>query len=83
VHDLGPAFELGELSLPEPAGERGRGLWLVSQLAQDLDVIAERGNAVVLLDERIAVGDPECRVTVLLGETARTNPGGHYYRAAP
>ncbi|GAA3918149.1 ATP-binding protein [Actinoplanes auranticolor] len=244
VHDLGPAFELGGLSLPETASERGRGLWLVSQLAKDLDVIAKRGpgkrvqvvlaltrraeasfdpprrqlnplpaadeagpggfgkeaflralvvelarsteaaqgpavaeqlvaqvgatvggqmeeeyrqaravagrltpeqvadcylrlkgaiegdfyvisagpdkivlgnrhcpfgdtvrqapalcrmtssvfggiaarnhdDAVVLLDERIAVGDPECRVTVLLGEAARTNPGGHHYRAAP
>lgn len=38
------------------------------------------GDAVVLLDERIAVGDPECRVTVLLGEAARANPGGHHYR---
>jgi anti-sigma regulatory factor (Ser/Thr protein kinase) len=244
VHDLGPAFALGELSLPETASERGRGLWLVSQLAKDLDVVAKRGHgkrvqavlaltrrtepsfdpvrrqlnplpaadeagpsgfgkeaflralvvelartaeaaqgpavaeqlvaqvgatvggqmeeeyrlaravtgrltpdqiadcylrlkgaidgefhvisagpdkivlgnrrcpfgdtvrqapalcrmtssvfggiaarnhedAVVLLDERIAVGDPECRVTVLLGEAARANPGGHHYRAAP
>jgi anti-sigma regulatory factor (Ser/Thr protein kinase)/predicted ArsR family transcriptional regulator len=41
------------------------------------------GDAVVLLDERIAVGDPECRVTVLLGDSARNNPGGHHYRAAP
>ncbi|MBO4208475.1 methanogen output domain 1-containing protein [Micromonospora echinofusca] len=39
------------------------------------------GDAVVLLDERIAVGDPECRVTVLLGSAARDNPGGHHYRA--
>jgi anti-sigma regulatory factor (Ser/Thr protein kinase)/predicted ArsR family transcriptional regulator len=244
VHDLGRTFELGQLSMPEPDSERGRGLWLVSQLAKDLDVIAKRGpgkrvqavlpvtrrtepsfdplrrqldplpaadeagpagfgkeaflralvvelartaeatqgpavaeelvaqvgatvggqmeeeyrraravagrltpeqvgdcylrlkgaidggfsvisagpdkivlsnrrcpfgdavrqapalcrmtssvfggiaarnheHAVVLLDERIAVGDPECRVTVLLGEAARTNPGGHHYRAAP
>jgi len=243
VHDLGPAFQLGELSLPDAASERGRGLWLVSQLAKDLDVVAKRGGgkrvqavltltrrtepsfdplrrqlnplpaaaeagpagfgreaflralvvelarsaeaaqgpvvveqlvaqvgatvggqmedeyrraravaglltaeqvadsylrlkgaidgefyviavgtakvvlgnrrcpfgdtvrqapalcrmtssvfggiaarnhgeAVVLLDERIAVGDPECRVTVLLGEAARINPGGHHYRAA-
>jgi anti-sigma regulatory factor (Ser/Thr protein kinase) len=38
------------------------------------------GQAVVLLDERIAVGDPECRITVLLGQGAvdRT-PGGHRY----
>ncbi|TDB75306.1 hypothetical protein E1165_11475 [Micromonospora sp. KC723] len=38
------------------------------------------GAAVVLLDERIAVGDPECQVTVLLGAAARDNPGGHHYR---
>ena len=38
------------------------------------------GDAVVLLDERIAVGDPECRVTVLLGAAARNNPAGHHYR---
>jgi hypothetical protein len=36
------------------------------------------GHAVVLLDERIAVGDPECRITVLLGAGDRT-PGGHRY----
>lgn len=39
------------------------------------------GDAVVLLDERIAVGDPECRVTVLLGPSARDSPGGHHYQA--
>lgn len=38
-------------------------------------------HAVVLLDERIAVGDPECRVTVLLGAAARDTAGGHHYRA--
>lgn len=38
------------------------------------------GEAVVLLDERIAVGDPECRVTVVLGPAAAGNPGGHHYR---
>src|SRR3982751_4144977 len=29
VHDLGPAFDL-DLSFPDVAAERGRGLWLVS-----------------------------------------------------
>jgi anti-sigma regulatory factor (Ser/Thr protein kinase) len=38
-----------------------------------------RGDAVVRLDERIAVGDPECRVTVLLGAAA-TDARGHRYR---
>jgi anti-sigma regulatory factor (Ser/Thr protein kinase) len=42
------------------------------------------GQAVVLLDERIAVGDPECRITVLLGPDAATRTaGGHRYRADP
>jgi anti-sigma regulatory factor (Ser/Thr protein kinase) len=42
------------------------------------------GQAVVLLDERIAVGDPECRVTVLLGPDAATRTtGGHRYRTDP
>ena len=42
-----------------------------------------RGEAVVRLDERIAVGDPECRVTVLLGAAAAAPTaatGGHRYR---
>jgi predicted ArsR family transcriptional regulator/anti-sigma regulatory factor (Ser/Thr protein kinase) len=38
-----------------------------------------RGRAVVQLDERIAVGDPGCRVTVLLG-TAAEAAAGHHYR---
>jgi anti-sigma regulatory factor (Ser/Thr protein kinase) len=42
-----------------------------------------QGGAVVLLDERIAVGDPECRITVLLGPDAvNRTPGGHRYHAA-
>lgn len=39
------------------------------------------GDAVVQLDERIAVGDPECRITVLLGPQAdrTTTVHGHRY----
>jgi hypothetical protein len=37
------------------------------------------GDAVVRLDERIAVGDLECRVTVLLGP-ATADAIGHRYR---
>jgi anti-sigma regulatory factor (Ser/Thr protein kinase) len=44
VHDLGPAFHLGHLSMPDAHSLRGRGLWLVSQLAKDLDVEAKRGG---------------------------------------
>lgn len=40
-----------------------------------------RGEAVVQLDERIAVGDPGCRVTVWLG-TAAKEPSGHRYRSS-
>jgi anti-sigma regulatory factor (Ser/Thr protein kinase) len=42
VHDLGPSFTL-DLSQPEITNVRGRGLWLVSQLAKDLDLVAKRG----------------------------------------
>lgn len=38
------------------------------------------GGAVVRLEERIAVGDPECRVTVWLGADAEGR-AGHRYRA--
>lgn len=39
------------------------------------------GHAVVQLNERIAVGDPECRVTILLGRArAQTALTGHRYR---
>jgi len=44
VHDLGPSFELGPLSLPDIGNPRGRGLWLVSQIAKELDVVAKRGT---------------------------------------
>jgi anti-sigma regulatory factor (Ser/Thr protein kinase) len=58
VHDLGPAFEPGSVSLPQAGSPRGRGLWLVSQLAKDLDVIAKRGGgkrvqAVLALTRRV------------------------------
>jgi anti-sigma regulatory factor (Ser/Thr protein kinase) len=42
VHDLGPSFAL-DLSRPEITSVRGRGLWLVSQMARDLDMVAKRG----------------------------------------
>jgi anti-sigma regulatory factor (Ser/Thr protein kinase) len=38
------------------------------------------GQAVVRLEERIAVGDPECRVTVWLGPASDQHPG-HRYRS--
>lgn len=40
------------------------------------------GGATVVLEERIAVGDPECRVVVHLGAKQRPDVG-HYYAAAP
>lgn len=39
------------------------------------------GDAVVVLEERIAVGDPECRVTVLFGAAAAAAQTGHRYGA--
>jgi anti-sigma regulatory factor (Ser/Thr protein kinase) len=43
VHDLGPTFELTP-SLPDTTAERGRGLWMVSQLVNDLTVAAKRNG---------------------------------------
>ena len=82
VHDLGPAFELGELSLPETASERGRGLWLVSQLAKDLDVVAKRGQgkrvqAVLALTRRAEVSfDPLRRRLNPLPAADEAGPAG-------
>jgi anti-sigma regulatory factor (Ser/Thr protein kinase) len=42
VHDLGEGFVLD--ALPEPSAERGRGLFLVNALADDLDVGAKPGG---------------------------------------
>ncbi len=39
------------------------------------------GTATVVLEERIAVGDPGCRVTVHLGKARTDLPHGHVYRA--
>ena len=43
VHDLGPSFDL-DPSLPDTTAERGRGLWLVSQMVSDLAVAAKRNG---------------------------------------
>lgn len=37
------------------------------------------GGSVVQLDARIAVGDPECRVSILLGAVGENAPYGHRY----
>ena len=41
------------------------------------------GEAVVTLDERIAFGDPECRVTVRLRPAPPVPTSGHHYGRAP
>jgi anti-sigma regulatory factor (Ser/Thr protein kinase) len=38
------------------------------------------GESAVILEERIAVGDPECRVVVHLGPAAEAPPAAHHYR---
>jgi anti-sigma regulatory factor (Ser/Thr protein kinase) len=57
VHDLGPSFTL-DLSRPEITSVRGRGLWLVSQLAKDLDMVAKRGSG-----KRVQATLPVARLT--------------------
>jgi DNA-binding NarL/FixJ family response regulator/anti-sigma regulatory factor (Ser/Thr protein kinase) len=43
VHDLGDGFAF-EPSLPDPSAAKGRGLFLVSALADDVEVAAKRGQ---------------------------------------
>jgi anti-sigma regulatory factor (Ser/Thr protein kinase) len=43
----------------------------------------ERGRAAVLLEERIALGDPGCRVVIWLDPDARDVPAGAHRYAAP
>src|SRR3954452_15505399 len=44
VHDLGPGFELGDVSQPEDLKSGGRGLFIVSSLAEQLAVTAKKGG---------------------------------------
>ncbi len=48
VHDLGPTFEISTVAPPDALAQRGRGLWLVSQLTTELSAAAKRagGNVV-------------------------------------
>jgi hypothetical protein len=39
-----------------------------------------QGESAVVLEERVAVGDPECRVTIHLGPAAEATPAAHHYR---
>ncbi|MEV6596792.1 methanogen output domain 1-containing protein [Actinoplanes sp. NPDC051346] len=82
VHDLGPSFELGPLTLPEATSERGRGLWLASQLAKDLTVAAKRDTGkrvqvVLALTRRTESSfDPARRITNPLPAADEAGPHG-------
>ena len=47
VHDLGPTFEINTVP-PDALAERGRGLWLVSQLTTELTAAAKRAGGKVV-----------------------------------
>jgi len=82
VHDLGPSFEWGSLSLPPTESVRGRGLWLASQLARDLDVVSKRGGgkqvqAVLPVTRRIESSfDPVRRELNPLPAAGEAGPSG-------
>lgn len=48
VHDLGPDFEIDTLAPPDRMSLRGRGLWLVSQVATELRISAKRAGGKVV-----------------------------------
>jgi anti-sigma regulatory factor (Ser/Thr protein kinase) len=81
VHDLGSSFEL-ELSAPDIAAPRGRGLWLVSQVAEDLAVVAKRGggkrvSATLPVTRREAVSfDHQPRTVNALPALVEAGPAG-------
>jgi anti-sigma regulatory factor (Ser/Thr protein kinase) len=82
VHDLGPLFDLESVSLPDRASARGRGLWLVSQFAKDLAVVAKRAagkrvQAVLDLTRRVELSlDPAPRRPDALPAQAEAGPDG-------
>jgi predicted ArsR family transcriptional regulator/anti-sigma regulatory factor (Ser/Thr protein kinase) len=47
VHDLGPTFEISTVA-PDALAERGRGLWLVSQVTTELSTAAKRAGGKVV-----------------------------------
>ncbi|MCP3802360.1 methanogen output domain 1-containing protein [Allokutzneria sp. A3M-2-11 16] len=79
VRDLGPAFSLPRHA-PDSAQRRGRGLWLVSQLAPELAVAARRvGKAV---RSTLPVSRP-VEVTIEPPRNHTVNPLPHLDEAAP
>lgn len=81
VHDLGPAFRL-DLTDPDVTAVRGRGLWLVSKLASDLELAAKQGggrhaSATLPVDRRIEGSyDPPARPEEPLPDLAEAGAGG-------
>jgi hypothetical protein len=76
---------LGNRRCPFGAAVRGEPA-LCRMTSSVLGGIAARnaGQSDVVLEERIAMGDPECRVVVWLGDDAAPDAAGaHHYRAPP
>ncbi|MDI1462148.1 methanogen output domain 1-containing protein [Catellatospora sp. KI3] len=81
VHDLGPLFT-PDLTPPRATSERGRGMWLVSQLADDLAVAAKRGggkrvSATLPVARSVEKSfDPPARITDPLPAPDEAGPDG-------
>jgi DNA-binding NarL/FixJ family response regulator/anti-sigma regulatory factor (Ser/Thr protein kinase) len=76
---------LGNRRCPFGAAVRGEPA-LCRMTSSVLGGIAARnaGQSAVVLEERIALGDPECRVVVWLGDDAAPDPAAaHHYRGPP
>ncbi|MEV4415748.1 methanogen output domain 1-containing protein [Catellatospora sp. NPDC049609] len=81
VHDLGPAF-VADLSTPQVTATRGRGLWLVSQMTSELEVVAKAGAGktiratLPLIRREEPSFDPPARMAAGLPHPSEAGPRG-------
>lgn len=82
VHDLGPSFELGELTMPDPSAMRGRGLAIASDIAARIEVAAKAAGG-SRIEAELPVSrsnetdfDPPRRTTNVLPDLAEAGADG-------
>ncbi len=82
VNDLGPGFDLSDISMPDPGAVRGRGLAIAADLAARLDVVQKAGGG-ARVEAELAVEradqedlDPPRRTRNVLPDPSEAGPDG-------